>query len=177
MALGTPIELYDGEEDGQVRVETQVVSAASPWSTVIDAGGMDDQDAATITAPATEIVLSTRHIFRSNGRKGTFITARMAYDDGVSGVTSPVVKLFGRYRDKDFTSDWQILENKAGSITSTVTVDTTNDVSDGTLNFTHPDADNHVWDCVGCNEFLFGVETAFAATGTVTTAYLEARMY
>ena len=169
MALGTRKNLV-GVHDAQGVVEAAL---GAPWITAIDAGGMDDQDAATITDPDTNITLATRHIFERDMNRGMFVTARMVYDDGISGVTDPVVKLFGRHNSDDM---WQILENLNGDIAVTIPTDLTNDVSDGTLNFTHPDGNTHVWDCFGCNEFLFGVETKLSATGIVTTAYLEVKV-
>ena len=169
MALGARINLV-GVHDAQGVVEAAL---AAPWTTVIDAGGVDGADASPITDPDTDITASDHHIFVRDMNRGMFVTARMVYDDGISGVTNPIIKLFGRHDSNDM---WQILENLNGDIAVTIAVDLTNDVSDGTLNFTHPDGSTHVWDCFGCNEFLFGVETKLSATGIVTTAYLEVKV-
>lgn len=169
MALGAQINVV-GVHDGQGVVESAL---GAPWVTAIDAGGMDAADASPITDPDADITASDHHIFERDMNRGMFVTARMVYDDGISGVTDPVVKLFGRYNSDD---KWQILENLNGDIAVTIATDLTNDVSDGTLNFTHPDGSTHVWDCFGCNEFLFGVETKLSATGNVATAYLEVKV-
>lgn len=169
MTLGAPINLV-GVHDAQGVVD---MSLGAPWVTVIDAGGVDGADASPITDPDANITASDHHIFTRDMKRGTYIVARMAYDDGLTTITDPVVKLFGRHDSNDM---WQILENLNGDIAVTIPTDLTNDVSDGTLNFTHPDNSANVWDCMGCNEFLFGIETPLSATGTVTTARLEAKV-
>lgn len=152
-------------------------SIKTGWQTVIDAGGMDDADADPITDPATDIDGTDHHDL--TGFEGTTLKVRMAYDDGVSGtITSPIIQVFGRYEDPDGSNagDWMELENGSGDIEVTLTVDTTNDASDGTLNFTRVRANTHSFDVQGCARIRIGVNTAFAATGTVTTAYLEAKV-
>lgn len=171
MALGADRTFDNGPTDSPA---VHIASAVSRWVIAIDAGGMDDQDAATITNPTAQITDSSRHILRREGRRGTFITARLVYDKGLSSITAPKVKLFGRPSPDDA---WELLTSKAGGLNATITPDTANNAGNGVMNFTTPDQSAHVWDCLGCNEFLFGVETALAATGDVTTARLEAKIY
>lgn len=167
MALGDPVNANTDTGNSSTPQ-----SMTARWNTVIDAGGLDDADAATITDPDAEITTSNRHILNRQG-KGTLLLLRAVYDDGVSGVTSPVVQVFGRADDSE---PWTCLANKAGDFKVTITFDTTNDASNGTLNFTNPDWTNHVWDCQGCEQLLVGVATAASGTGTFTTAYLEAKV-
>lgn len=169
MALGSTLQFDTGPTDTR---PFRVSSVVSFWSVVIDAGGMTVQDASPITNPDLEITASTRHIISGDNEQSVFLALRMAYDDGLASITDPIVKVFGRASD---AQDWEILRNKAGSITGTIATDTTNDVSDGTLNWTTTHADNNVWDRNGCNEFLVGVETALAGFGDTSNAYLEMR--
>jgi len=159
--IGTPHKTFD---------TVAPVSLTSGWVTVIDAGGMTVQDAATITDPTAEITNSTRHILRRNG-VGTTLLVRMAYDDGITSITNPVIKVFGRTPDQQ----WQLLKTRAGALNATITTAVATDCSDGTLNWTTSDYDAQAWDCLGCGEILIGIETALAATGTTSTAYLEAK--
>jgi hypothetical protein len=156
------------------------VSASSKWFTVITAGGMDDQDAATITNPTTEITLSTRNIvlrgWQDDGtdgpNEGVLLIVRLAYDDGLTSITDPVIKVFGRDNDDEV---WTLLETVGGTVTATIATAAT-DVTDGTMLYTTPDLSADAWDTQGCRQILIGVETALAGTGTVTTAYLQAKL-
>jgi hypothetical protein len=138
----------------------------SPWQTVLDPGGPASQDAATITNPTTQVVKASTHLFRCKAN-GTLVIARLGYDAGLTGVTSPIVKLFGRYNSSD---DWQILQTKAGLITATLTVATSTDVTNGTLKYTTPDQALHTWDRLGCEELLLGIQTALAGGGSGVTS-------
>jgi hypothetical protein len=150
------------------------VGLIEPWFTAISAGGMIVQDAATITNPTTQITSPTRNRFyRSSLGIGTNILVRMGYATALTAITSPVIKLFGRYNS---TEAWQLLKNKSLTITTTVTADTTNDVTDGTLKYTTTDFSLTAFDSLGCNEFIFGVQTILAGTGTVNTAILQAKI-
>lgn len=144
-------------------------SISSDWQTIIDAGGPAVQDAASITSPDTQITASTRHIFNRAG-VGTNLLLRLAYDDGLTSITSPVVKVFGRTRG----GQWMLLKTRGGNLTGTLTTAAT-DVTDGTLDYTTPDWDDTAWDCLGCDEILVGVETALAGTGTTSNAVIEGK--
>lgn len=167
MALGTTV---NARFDTRATL-TCPVSASTAWKTIIDAGGVNAADAATVTDPAAEVTRSTTHIIRRENLAGTTLRLRMAYDDGITSVTSPTVKVFGRCG----TDPWQLLKNKAGALNAELTVDLTNDASDGTLNYTTPDVNTHSWDCDGNDEILVAVEIALAATGTVSTAFIQGK--
>lgn len=170
MAIGSTIVAAGSPRTGMQAVVP--MSASSGWLTIIDAGGMVVQDAATITNPTTQITSSTRHLFRRMGL-GTTLLLRMGYDDGISGaITSPIVKVFGR---SDANQAWDLLTTKSISLTSTITVTQATDVQDGTYGYTTVSAVTQAWDCLGCSEFLVGVETIFSATGTVNTAFLQGK--
>lgn len=170
MALGSDIKAnFDG--DGQKMIP---ISARSAWQTVIDAGGMDDTDGSgNPTNPETQIDGTDHHDLLSAAKKeGTTVLFRVGYDDALSGVTSPVVRVFGKF-DKDDTNEiWTMLPDANGSTDLTCTVDTTNDVADGTLKYTKPVS----VDGLGFNDFRFGVKTAIAGTGTVTNAIGQAKL-
>lgn len=146
-------------------------SIVSKWRGVIDAGGPAVQDNASITNPTTQIIAETRHIFVLDNA-GSFVCLRLAYDDGLTSITNPIVKVFGRTG----ADVWQILKTRAGSITGTLTTAAT-DVTDGTLCYTTPDSQSTTWDCLGCEEILVGVETALAGTGTTSNSIIQARIF
>ena len=183
MALGATIQsLAQGTSPtGQFRA---VGFASSEWQTVVDAGRVATADAATITNPLTDITNSATHIFSRQCGAGTYLRVRLKYASGInSGITSPVVKVFGRSLSNPASGaggvagPWQLLKNmNGGSLNSTLTVDPTNDARDGTFSYTTADALLHSWDVDGCSEFLIGVETAFAGTGgSTSTATIEAK--
>lgn len=150
------------------------VSGTARWVVAIDSGGADDQDASTITNPTSSITASTRHVLNRNFKSGTTLVVRLGYDAGAGSLTNPVIKVFGRSGG----DAWQILRNKSGSLTATITTATSTDVSDGTYKYTVPDLNDNAWDCQGCDQILIGVETAFAAgSGTAANAFIQAKMF
>lgn len=171
MAVGDPVVARPTIESKIVR-PTQI---SNPWKTIIRAGGINVQDAATITDPTAEITNSTTSIFKVMNH-GTTFRLRMKYDDGDDGSgTDPVIKVFGRY---DSNEQWETLPGKSGSITTTLVIAQATDVSDGTFNWTEVDPDDDAWDLNGCGEVLVGVQTAFVAGtgGSSTTATVEAKV-
>lgn len=169
MALGTPINANVQNIDRLVRP----VGIGAPINTIIQATGLDDQDAATITDPAAEITKSTTIPLVCKG--GTTLHLSVAYDDGDATITDVVVKVFGRFTD---TERWRKLSNRALSFLGiTLQTDTTNDASDGTLNFTDSHPTNHAWDLNGCEEIVVGIETPYNATtgaANPSAAFLQA---
>jgi len=141
------------------------------WQGVITGGRVATQDAATITNPETEITNAASYNLKRGGR-GTFLALRLAYDDGLTSITNPVVKVFGRT-----SSDaWQLLKTRASALSATLTTAAT-DAQDGTLKYTTPDIETHVWDCFGCEEIIVGVETALAGTGTTANSIIQAKLF
>lgn len=150
--------------------QVQPCSLSSKWQTVIAAGGPAVQDAASITNPTTQIVNSTTSIFYK-GAYGTNILIRLGYDDGLTSITSPVIRVFGRTG----TDAWQALENKASSETITLTTDSA-DVTDGTLLYTDVDASSHQVDTLGCEEIIIGIQTALAGTGSTANSIIQVKL-
>lgn len=171
MALGTTVTV--DSDPRKIADQVCPTSVTSVWSTIIDAGGMDQTDNSgnPIRNPTASITDSTRHIFQRRAL-GTLLLLRLVYDDGITGVTDPVVAVFGRTKGQV----WQLLKTRALAITGTIATSLTTDVTDGTNNYTTPDYSTTCWDCLGCDEILVGVQTALAAgVGTVATAYLEGK--
>ena len=166
MVLGNPIS-FDCQIDGDPQTPARV---ECPWTTVCTAP--DNQDADPIVNPTTEIVNATTSIFMPNVDAGTLIAMRLGYDDGMSSITNPTVNLFGRTGTAGL---WQRLESIGGIEVCTLTTDATNDVSDGTLQYTAVDSVDNIWHVQGCNQFLVGIKTALAGTGTKTNSIIQVR--
>lgn len=159
------------------------------WQTIIRAGGLDVFDGAgdgtAITDATAEITESTTSILNV-GKGGTTLRLRMRYDDGDDGTgTDPIIQVFGRWSSNVggslVTDDWEQYENKAGNLISTMVIVVTaasGDASDGTFNFTHPDANDHAWDLNGCNQILVGVHTTYTqgTGGASATATIQAKV-
>lgn len=146
----------------------------TPWATLIDAGGMDDIDAAPSVNP--DLVTDADHHIGKVGKRGTTLRLRMRYDDADAGtITNPQVVVFGRY---DSSDQWMILLNKAGSRISVIAVDVTNDVTDATDKWTLSHQENNAYDLEGCDEVIVLVEVAYAETGAgdASLALLEAKI-
>lgn len=157
--------------DGQPNVES---AFNAEWITVIAAGGMAVQDAATITNPTTEITDETRKLITLGDKAGHYIRLRMGYDDELTTIlTDAVIRVFGRRNSDD---PWQVLENQNGDKTATLTSAESSDVTDGTLKYTHCDRLLHTWDRDGCTQILIGVETVLDGTGSETNSILQLKL-
>ena len=134
---------------------------ASAWQTVIAAGLMDDDDNTTaiITNPAA---VETARDLVNVGPAGTTLLVCLQYDDGVGTVTAnAVIEVFGRCITSGSTDPWQRLYNKQDTPVFDIpmTIDTTNDVADGTDKWTMVDSKIHAFDLMGFNQLLFAVKT------------------
>lgn len=165
MALGESIRisLSPPQQGGSI---TPTRGRSAVW-TAIDAGGMDDQDAATITRVSTQITLSTRKWIEVVGA-GTIVLASLVYDDGLTVSADPVVKMFGRVDG----GPERVVRTRGGNLSATIAT-ATSDAADGTYLRTPFNYDTIAWDLLSYSEFIFGVETALAGTGTTSNAYLE----
>lgn len=159
------------------------VSLTSQWVTALTAGTVATQDGSSGVVTDPDSLSKTTHIRLSRENQlGSVILARLGYDDGLTGITDPVLVCFGRTgiraADGSVTYDeWQLLPTMEDTpaFESTLTTDAT-DVTDGTLLYTTPDRKANAWDCMGCNEFVFAVKTALSGTGTVTNAIVQAKI-
>jgi hypothetical protein len=147
---------------------TTEASVRATFQNAISAGLVATIDNASITNPATQITRSGTSIVRSDSG-GTFLVVRLAYDDGLTGITNPIVKVFGR---ASLSEPWRLLRNRAGSLSASLATAST-DATDGTLDYTTPDLSTNVWDVQGCDQFIIGVETALAGTGTTSNATVQ----
>lgn len=175
MALSSSVNFQIQETDAKL---IAAISLTSDWQTMIAAndgsdGGPESADAATITNPTTQITKATRRIYLRQGKAGMFLVLRLGYDDALTVTVDPVVAVFGR---KNSSGKWERLRNRAGALTGTLATDITNDVTDGTLKYTTVHHDNNMWDVLGCNEILVGVQTALAGTGTTTNSIVEGKV-
>lgn len=150
------------------------IGATYAWKQVLDAGAVDDTDngGSDITNPDAQIGDSDHHPLKVN-RRGTFIQVRLVYDDGLTGITDPVIQLFGRHNEDEA---WQRLKNLNDEVDITLATDTALDVTDGTFQYTDPDPQTHTIDLDATDEVFIGVKTALAATGDVTTAVVQAKL-
>ena len=143
-------------------------SARATFQTAISAGLVATADAATVTNPTTQVTRAGTGIIRTDGG-GTFVIVRLAYDDGLTAITAPTIKVFGR---ANISEPWRILRSRGGAI-STQLLTASTDATDGTLNYTTPDLTSNVWDVQGCDQLLIAVETALAGTGTTSNATVQ----
>lgn len=145
------------------------VSATTDWTSAVTAGGATTADASTITAPTSQITASTRRIVTRQVSGGTALLVRMKYDASLTVSVSPSVRLFGRTNG----GAWQTLTSRAGTVSSVLLAATATDISDGTYKYTTVDLASHYFDCQGYDEFLVGIETALAGSGTTSTATID----
>ncbi len=129
------------------------VSLTSTWTWAISSN-QDTRDAATITNPTTEITAATRRILTAEGRQGTHLVPRVKWDATQSHTTTPVFAAFGHTG----SDAWVRLRTRSGSLTWTPTF--TNYTADGTYRYTVPNLDTDPFDRMGCEEVIFGTETA-----------------
>jgi hypothetical protein len=97
---------------------------------------------------------------------GTLVQVRLKYPTASSGVSGPVVQVFGRDRQKRA----QRLVDGLGGHQITLAVDTANDIRDGQFSYTQPTD----FDAQGCAEVLAAVRTALSGTG-ISGATIQAR--
>lgn len=166
--IGTSLRLSP-EYTGTIVTEGQVIHE---WQNLVDAGGVATQDAASVANPTTQVTNSTSKVVTLERPVGHFVSVSLGYDDGLTAITNPAGRLFGR---KGSTGRWTLLPNRAGGTDVTITTATT-DVTDGTLLYTTPDPDEHVWERCGCDQFIWGTQTALAGTGTTSNAVLQIKV-
>ncbi len=172
------VTVFDGSTSLGTTNATLVapISITASWFTAVAATGPNTQDAANITSPTTEITSAVHYQIKTMGRASR-ATFRLKYDRAVTAPTSPVIAVFGRTRlSETEVGSWERLSTLGSASTSTLTVDVTNDVDDGTWQYTSTSLEDHTFDLNGCNEFLVGIQTAFAGTGTVNTSTIECKL-
>jgi len=98
--------------------------------------------------------------------EGTTILIRLKYDDGVTGVTDPIIQVLGIDALGNF--HW-LINNTSASKTATLATAVDEDVLDGTYQYTEVGGDQ-IFDLQGCSQCIIFSQTAFAGTGDVTTS-------
>lgn len=145
------------------------------YTTLLGAGRCTTQDAATVVNPESSLT-TTYHKVVNFGHDNDFthVSLQFGYDPSLTGITNMTGALFGRHRAVDGSVDnWRVLRNRGGNRSCTFACVAATDTQDGSLCRTEVDESEHVFFRDGCNEFVWGVETAFAGTGTTTTAVLN----
>jgi hypothetical protein len=155
-----------GSHGSQDVPEVVPVSIISDWIDCCLTPETADNSGSTITNPAGVTDFLARLL--SNVGRGTTAQIRLKYDDGITGETSPVVQPFGL----DGNGSPQRLVNASGTHELTLTMDLTNDVTDGTYKFTQPVE----VDMDGNRDILVAIKTAFNGTGTKNNATIQVRV-
>lgn len=153
------------------------VGVSTHWAALTTAGAPATQDAATVTNPDSNISTATHYYFTPSDYQQSRVAFRLGYDVTLTAITPMVGKVFGRTVSSDgTTSPWMLLSNLNGDVTMTFTPNTTTDERDSSLAYTRVDPILHVVDRMGCNQIVFGVQTAFAgSTGSTSTSVLYAK--
>ncbi len=152
---------------------TYLSSLSCAWATVVGTGIITTQDAATVTNPAALLTANSARLFKRPNGRGTTLLLALGYDDELSGLTDPVIVVFGRRNSSD---RWMVLPTISGSRTMTLTsAAATTDETDGTLKYTQADPSARAVDVLGCDEFIIAVQTALDGTGTKTNAIVQGK--
>jgi hypothetical protein len=153
------------------------IGLTTNWQTIISAGGMTVQDAASITSPGFSITSATRVPMDTRGM-GSGVIFRLRYDSTLATITNPVIKVFGKTGPN---GAYQLLR-LSGGLTYTLTTAATDADNSlpavaGTFKYTTPNLATDVFNCAGNSIILVGIETILAGTvGSVATATLEAKI-
>lgn len=146
--------------------------AVAPMSPVSNWTRIGTMTLAAVTGSGNVVLpddtTQTSNGFVSDG--GTFIVLRSMYDQATTAVGQAAAGyLMGRKRGSG-NGGWTLLYNKATAPSTLVTfvynpgTTTGKDVNDGTFKYTTP-ASDHVFDAMGCNEFVW---LTTQAIGTLT---------
>jgi len=164
MAAGTVSPHKTKTETGHAdKPEFVECGLINDWVDCVTAPEAADNSGSTVTNPSG-IVRAAQNIIDTHGMARS-ILFRLKYDAGVSGPTNPVIQPFGF----DANNAPQRLYDGNGNHAITITVDTTNDSTDGTYKYTqHAEVD-----LAGCRKVIAAIKTAFAGTGTVDNSALQ----
>lgn len=136
------------------------------WIDVCTAPEAADNSGSTVTSPGS--ISRTDQRWMAVCALGTQLLVRLKYDAAVTSPTSPAVQLFG----KDSQGSILPLVDGSGTHAQTLTIDLTNDVTDGTYKYTTAKTLN----IAGCKDVLAAIKTAFAGTGTVNNSAIQVRV-
>lgn len=136
------------------------------WIDVCTAPEAADNSGSTVTSPGS--ISRTDQRWMAVCALGTQLLVRLKYDAAVTSPTSPAVQLFG----KDSQGSILPLVDGSGTHAQALTIDLTNDVTDGTYKYTTAKTLN----IAGCKDVLAAIKTAFAGTGTVNNSAIQVRV-
>jgi len=166
MAIGTDKTIATNYDRGN---PTFVSTLVGPYVSAIDAGGLASADASPISTPTASITAESRHIITIEPWQGTNLVFSAYYDAAATLPAGGTYVVFGRYVASGVTGAWRRLTNRSGATARSPAFDVTNDASDGTLKYTTPDPNNDVFDRLGNNQILVGIESAHTV-GSGSTA-------
>lgn len=157
---------------------TILVEVGPDWRTVVTAGGPATQDAATITA--TSSIDGTKKLRFVIPEWADGFKVRLGYDTATTAITTNVkIKVFGRIlsvvaNPSSDAGNWQVVQNRDQISSVTIAAAPSTDVDSGSLSRTAIDEFNCIFHKSGLNEFVIGIETAFAPTdGSSSVAIIE----
>lgn len=158
------------------------VDVQSDWVQVGGTTYLLDFDAAPITDPTGEITASSRQIFSRGNRPSTRLALRMRYISAVDTTKTPSVRLFGSVAPGSIGAGWwHSLRSLGGDLANEIALDKILDlypVTTESTRVTTPDPLKNVFDTLGCERFLVGVEQNWEVDGsTPTEAALEVRFW
>lgn len=168
----SPTELNQGARTGSVPV-SQVAGWAAMLTDTDGAHGpmLAESDSGVVSggivvAPA--LITRTDQYTLYLGGHGTTVQLRFKYATAGTSVVGPTVQVFGQRLD----GSWQRLVDSGGAHALALTVDTTNDVRDGTNSYTQP----ATIDAAGCYRVIASIQTAATGTG-ITGCAIQGTFY
>lgn len=151
-------------------------SLGTTWIDLEDGNRAVVRDAATITAPVTEINSFDNRLLINTMGGFTTMAVRWRYDKDRTVSTAPVVQFFGRMNVNEV---FQRLYNLADTALATLTLTgATSDIIGGSYRYTDVVAKDHELDIRGFNEIVWGTLTAGVLSGAADVAsFLQVRLY
>lgn len=149
---------------------TVLVPLITDWIECCNAPDVADNGGSDVINPGAIVRAETTRI-ATQGNANTALI-RIAYDDGLTSITDPVIQVFGNDA-VGATGAWYPLKNSSGTHAITLVTaasdDGVTDITDGTLL-------RSTWvevECKGALEILVAVKVALTGTGTKNTSILE----
>lgn len=168
MASPTPVPLANA---------TTPISITCDWANVFtDLSAKDNTGLVDQASDVSAATITARTFYADTG---TLIVPRLGYAVATTAITTnAVIVLWGRVRGT--SNDWQVMRNKAGGVSSTLTANigtaSGSDVKGSTYAYTTPDIDSQAWDRQGCNEFFPIILTNFDGDSTDATTVLQVKV-
>lgn len=149
-------------------------SPQTDWRTINSAPTTSDNSGSTVVNPGGITRSAVVDNVLSMSGKGTWVQVRLKYPTAATvTANTPIVQLFGADRGSgnSGTALYQRLLDASSGHEQTLSVDTTNDVRDGTYSYTAPvDID-----ASACATVLCAIKTVLGGSG-LTGAVIQARI-